>query len=125
MAQVDMTNARLTPLKPYISSYGYLDFNNSGFYVRNESYEFIASSTSVTVLSVTLTKVLLEISITFNKSGTQFFIYTTDRSGGSTTRGNSWKVDNISFSSGDTCIFRIEAENMNPTSTGIVDPDNQ
>ena len=95
MAQIDFSNATLS-IKPNVglpAGEGYAGLNTVVFLDANGSR--INSSSNVSVLLNNENNFTLLYDGTMEASGTEFYI-------------GSWKVSNISFSSGDTYVLQIK-----------------
>ena len=111
MASVDFSNAIIepldlnNPLNPTRESY--VSLNTAYLYAWNSStssWSSISSNASKTLLVNDKKQLLIEYQGTLNASGTEFYIkYQLS----SYTYG--WKISNISFNSGDTYLFQINA----------------
>lgn len=105
MAEVDFSHARITPagaVNP--AAYSYVNLTNlSGF--RDASDNSVASVTITTLVNQQKRFVKM-FSGTFTASGTEFYIWQYSSPYGV----GKWKVSNISFNSGDTFIFQIQAD---------------
>lgn len=111
MAEVDFSHARIEPLTAMgsfpnivnpVSLYGYLSLTY-GSYLYDANENTVASMTH-TVLINTSNQLVVLFQGTFSTSGTEFYII-----GTSYPRACGWKVSNISFNSGDTYVFQINA----------------
>lgn len=113
MAEVDFSNARIEPVAYPNPFNGYTTINPTG--KGNLSLDFtsdlwdanqntITSSLSKTRLINEKKQLMFLYQGTFNTSGTEFYIIHY----GDYTMG-AWKISNISFNSGDTYVFQINA----------------
>lgn len=103
MAQVDFSNAIIEPIisgNVNSSSNYYLNLNNGT--LANGSGNSIVTSNSKNVLINEKKQFLILYQGTFTASGTEIYIRASDYSGW-------WRIRNISFSSGDTYLFQINA----------------
>lgn len=106
MAVVDFSNARIEPVGTK-SIFG----NNSNSHLnlrdsfRNASGTVINSGTITQVVSAQ-NQLLYAYSGTFAASGTEFYIGQSISSGSIV---HAWRISNISFQSGDTYSFQINA----------------
>lgn len=108
MADVDFSNAVLdvnSSEKPLAES-GYLRLRNYMFYYNGNPVT--DTSGSSTIITDTPTKVSILYTGTFIASGTEFYIAYSQYSG-------TFRVSNISFSSGDTYSFIIDIETSGNT----------
>lgn len=108
MAQVDFSNAVLSPLQ--IGSYVPLDNSYIGLWLSNSIV--ICDSNKTQIASASISKAidvaknfLVIFSGTFTASGTELYLKYGTGSGDNMW----WKITNISFNSGDTFIFQINA----------------
>lgn len=106
MAVVDFSNAVLdvnydTPM----AIVSYLDINFD-LTLRNIDGASVCTNNTRTKLLDTPTKVSFLFSGSFTTSGTKFYIGRNFGAG----RGSTWKVSNISYSTGDTYSFVIDIE---------------
>ena len=105
MAEVDFSNAIIAPSdmqsrNPTVREYASLNTA----WIRNSSGTAIGSG-NYTMVSEEQTKVVFQYQGSFSASGTEFYIiynYMSNYSG--------WKISNISFNSGDTFNFKIQAD---------------
>ena len=113
MAQVDFSNATITPLLSGASSdivtyaYQYLDlYRTSGGAqyadITNSTGTSIASSYTATHIKNTVSEFIIQFSGTFNESGTEFYIKHPYN------QQASYQISNISYASGDTFVFQIK-----------------
>lgn len=112
MAQVDFTNARISPYtgngiapsSPRVNPtrYSYVTLTSSTEFL-DASGNRVSQPTKTTLKNAQKQFVIL-YNGTFTASGTEFYIVYDN--GGCA----GWKVSNISFSSGDTYVFSIKAD---------------
>ena len=106
MAEVDFTNARIEPssLGNWVNPTNAADvsLNNYSYYLLDSSGSSISSALSPTQLINQQKQLMFLYQGTFTASGTEFYIRPTSSLSG-------WKVSNISFNSGDTFVFQINA----------------
>ena len=103
MAEVDFSNAIIEPIisgNINSSSSEYLNLNTSG--IKNSNGTSIVTSNSKTVLINEKKQFLILYQGTFTESGTELYVSASVYSGW-------WRIRNISFSSGDTYTFQINA----------------
>lgn len=106
MAQVDFTNARITPIgknpteRAHVSLMGLDNFRDAnGIAVTNNLNNSIITSTR---------KVLIvQFQGTFTTSGTEFYIWTTNTG---VPNSYHYRISNISFASGDSYNFKIRVD---------------
>lgn len=100
MAQVDFSNAHITPYGNNPTS-----VYNTGLagitYFYDSSNNTISSNVSSTTLKSESAEMIYRISGSFSASGTEFYF------GNGSTK--CWRVTNVSFSSGDTYSFTVKA----------------
>lgn len=103
MAEVDFSNARITPIRN--------TSNNMSFYYINlprglRNCFDVSSNTIGTLNGQVITnrqkQAVLLYQGSFTASGTEFYM--------ANSGGGWWKISNISFQSGDTFIFKIRAD---------------
>lgn len=103
MAQVDFSNARIeiytASNKPNPTQSMYVNLQTG--VLNNSEGVRIVNNYSVSVQTSEAKQLILLYQGTFTASGTEFYI-----SAGSSA---PWKVSNISFNSGDTYVFQINA----------------
>lgn len=104
MAEVDFTNARISPEQSGKNPTGAPLVNIDTGVLTNASGNLVASGNH-TVTKNTAQQFVILYSGTFDVSGTEFYL----RSYGSST-ACAWKVSNITFSAGDTYVFSIKAD---------------
>lgn len=110
MAEVDFTNAKIEP----VSNLGGGLYNpTAAANVSLASTNYLCDSSLNNIASLTRTQLINQqkqlmflYQGTFTASGTEFYIYGVSGS----TRVGAWRIYNISFSSGDTFIFQINAD---------------
>jgi len=101
MAMVDFSNARIEPVGTQnMTAYSSLDLNTTILRDANDNY--VSNSFTPSRLINQQKQLMYLYQGTFTASGTEFYMYYTNGQG-------KWKVSNISFSSGDTFIFQINA----------------
>lgn len=105
MAQVDFSNAVLTPLLPQRSPLflPYVALYASGEAITNINGVPITSSFSKSLLKNERNEFVVSYSGTLNTSGTEFYI-----AGAMSSSYVDWRVSNISFASGDTFVLQIK-----------------
>ena len=106
MAEVDFSNARITPLNitNSINPTTGIDLSlSSGVY--SSSWANIVTGGSITRLINTGNQLVFLYRGTFTASGTELYV-----GAGYTNYNYGWKISNISFNSGDTYIFKIRAD---------------
>lgn len=109
MAEVDFSNARIAPATTFNGSSLSNPTKNSNVSLATNSWAFYDASSNVVNQTsrsgsqlVSAQKQLVYLyQGTFSASGTEFYLI---------IEGAGWKVSNISFSSGDTYIFKIRAD---------------
>lgn len=103
MAEVDFTNARIEPSgTENPATDAYVQLNTYAFY--DSSTNMVNSGTSSRTQLINQQKQLMFLyQGRFTTSGTEFYIYQ------GTNYLRRWKVSNISFNSGDTYVFQINA----------------
>lgn len=107
MADVDFSNAKIQPLSvtdsinPTAGAY----FGAGSTNLYNSSWGVISTNASRQVLTDQSKQVVLLFQGTFTTSGTEFYLGVSyiDRNYG-------WRIYNISFSAGDTYMFKIRAD---------------
>lgn len=102
MADVDFSNARITPIK---DSRNNLEFNYINLPTSGNIYD--ANSQGIGTLSGQVIineqkQFVIIYSGSFTASGTEFYM--------ASYSGAWWKISNISFNSGDTFMFKIRAD---------------
>lgn len=107
MAEVDFSHARIQPATSY-GGHSNLENPAKYQYVSLATVDYLYDINENTIASLNRTQLVnqqkqlvYQYSGTFTASGTEFYF------------GHSlaiWKVSNISFSSGDTFIFQIQAD---------------
>lgn len=101
MAEVDFSNARIEPVGTQnMMSYNYLDLNTT--ILRDANNDYISNSFTPSRLINEQKQLIYLYQGTFTVGGTEFYMYFSDGRG-------QWKVSNISFNSGDTFVFQINA----------------
>lgn len=104
MAEVDLSNAVLQPYNKHpANSTSYLGLRNAR--ITDSSGASITSGVSSTIVTNTSNQLNVLFTATFNTSGTEFYIYDYQNGG-----PIHWKVSNVSFASGDTITFQINAD---------------
>ena len=108
MAVVDFSNAHIEATsinntKPMTIGYLGLRGYRGDPRVCDSSGSSIVSNLQQTDGTVTINSTYVTLSGTFTASGTELYV-------GNTVNGLLWKISNVSFSSGDTFDFRIDAE---------------
>ena len=107
MAEVDFSHARIQPwsnnsknptTSASVSLGGMTDLYNS-------SIQSISSTITRTNLVDQQKQLVYQYSGSFTASGIEFYLVAYDGSS-----YNGWKISNISFNSGDTFIFQIQAD---------------
>ena len=107
MAQVDFSNARITPTtnpwghsaNPTGTEYANLNVSNG---IYDASGNGLVSNFSMNILKNANRQFVFLWSGTFTASGTEFYIV-------SSSGYSAWKVSNITFNAGDTYTFSISA----------------
>ena len=110
MADVDFSNAKIEPVNnlggvlynPTQTSYVSLE---SDIRLYDNALNTISTSSNPSQLVNEQKQLVVMYNGTFNASGTEFYIV--GKSG--TTRVAAWRIYNISFNSGDTYLFQINA----------------
>lgn len=101
MAQVDFSNAVIEPYGTQnITAYSNLDLNTT--VLRDANDNTISNAFTPSQLINQQKQLMYLYQGTFSASGTEFYMYYTNGQG-------KWKISNISFSSGDTFVFQINA----------------
>ena len=98
MAQVDFSNAVMEPYMWNPASSSYLALTGD---LRNSGGTLVTSSKSYNIIKNTVDELSIKVTGTFNTSGTEFYFYQSYF---------FWKISNISFSSGDTFEFQVNAD---------------
>ena len=108
MAEVDFSHARIEPstlVNANPTSKSELSLNTNNLYsYGSTSYTTEIGIGTCTRLVNQQKQLVYQYQGTFNTSGTSFGVWTL----GGTIVG--WKVSNISFNSGDTYVFQIQAD---------------
>ena len=101
MAQVDFSNAVIEPAgtKNPIGTV-YVNLRNTSGYLRNASGTTIGSGSYSSLVSESK-QYIIQYRGTFSASGTEFYVYSAN--------DGKWRVSNITFNSGDTYEFMINA----------------
>lgn len=102
MAQLDLSNAHITPIFPPANDAGYLFLASSNFRFFDVNGQQIASG-SGSILVEQTSNFKVYYSGSFTASGTEFYI-------GKLNTQPVWRVSGVSFSVGDTYAFTIRAD---------------
>ena len=106
MASVDFSNAIIEPssLSGWMNPTNYSDLSLSvyNFYLLDASGNAVSSASPSLRIVNEQKQLAYQYQGTFTASGTEFYIRPTGSTSG-------WKVSNISFNSGDTFLFQINA----------------
>lgn len=108
MAEVDFSNAKITPstlsgwVNPTVNSD--ISLNPSGYYLFDSNNTQISGAIYLDKLLNTQKQLVIQYQGTFTASGTEFYVRTVS------SYMAGWRVYNISFNSGDTFIFQIKAD---------------
>lgn len=102
MAEVDFSNAVLSIVTANPFESGYMSMMGLNG-LTNASGNLVSNDLDNRVTILDKDTLVVTFTGTFNQSGTEFYINL------SVTSSNHWKISNISFSAGDTYIFKIEA----------------
>jgi len=104
MADVDFSNARIEPFGTICpAAYSYLNITTNSS-LRDANDTSIASNHATRDIN-DQKQMLTTYYGTFTASGTEFYLYQYTNLG-----VGKWKISNVSFNSGDTYMFNINAE---------------
>ena len=103
MAQLDLSNAHITPIYPPANIASYLFLNSGNYLFFNENGTQITEGSSGSILVEQTSYFKIYYSGTFTASGTEFYI-------GRVNLQPIWRVSGVSFSVGDTYAFTIRAD---------------
>lgn len=101
MAQLDLSNAHITPIYSPANDATYLSLTSGNWNFSDASGNAISSG-SGSILSQNVGDFKIYYSGSFTASGTQFFV-------GKINTQPIWRVTGVSFASGDTYSFTIKA----------------
>lgn len=107
MAQVDFSNARIEPIGTVnATKSSYVSLDIGGGILTDVSGNKISTGYSINRLINAQKQLMYIYQGTFTASGTMFYI---QQNIGQSANHSGWKISNISFQSGDTYLFQINA----------------
>lgn len=107
MAEVDFSNARIEPIGTVnATKSAEVSLNIAGGILSDVSGNQISTGYSISRLINAQKQLMYIYQGTFTASGTMFYI---QQNVGQSANHSGWKISNISFNSGDTYVFQINA----------------